>query len=188
MRKLIYTLAILLCCFVKISNAQINVSLGVNIGSQPAWGPVGYDRADYYYLPDIGTYYSISTHQYVYYQNNRWIRTVSLPPTYSNYDVYSGYKVVINERDPWLRDNVYRTRYSKYKGKRDQLIIRDSRDEKYRDHWDNGKHKGQYKQQDKAFKQQDKEMKKDYKRQDKEMKRDMKDRKQRDKDKGHDDH
>jgi len=187
MRKLIYMSVILLFCFfTKAVNAQINVSLGVNIGSQPSWGPIGYDHADYYYLPDINTYYSVPTHQYVYYQNNRWIRTVNLPATYRNYDLYRGYKVVINERDPWLRDNIYRTRYANYKGRHDQLIIRDSRDEKYRNHWDNGKHKGWYKQKDKEYKQQDKRMKKEYKEQDKEMKKEMKDRKHEDKGHGHD--
>ncbi|NHA02885.1 hypothetical protein G7092_03725 [Mucilaginibacter sp. HC2] len=152
MKKVIFAAALLINCFVfKIANAQISVNLGINIGSQPEWGPVGYDHAEYYYMPDIDAYYSVPTHQYIYYQNNAWIRTVSLPVRYRNYDVYSGYKVVINDRDPWLRNDVYRTRYANYRGRRDQVIIRDSREEKYRDHWDNGKHKGWYKK-DKGWK------------------------------------
>lgn len=179
MKKLIYTSVILLnSLVVSISHAQIHVSVGVNIGSQPAWGPVGYDHADYYYLPDIGAYYSIPTHQYVYYRNNNWVHTVYLPDRYRNYDLYHGYKVVINDRDPWLRDNIYRTRYASYKGKHDQLVIRDSRDEKYRNHWNNGKHKGWYKQEDKGFKQDQKEMKH-------EMKDEMKYMRHGDKDHGH---
>ena len=171
MKKLIYALAILLFSSgVSEINAQIHVNVGVNIGSQPAWGPVGYDHADYYYLPDIDAYYAVPTHQYIYYRNNNWIHTVYLPDRYRNYDLYHGYKVVINERDPWLRDDVYRTRFAGYRGKHDQLIIRDSRDEKYRDHWDNGKHKGWYKQEDKGFKQEDKQMKHEMKDEMKEMK------------------
>jgi hypothetical protein len=131
------------------SQAQIRVNVGINIGSQPDWGPVGYDHADYYYMPDINTYYSVTNHQYISYQNNAWIRTTALPPVYRNYDLYHGYKVVVNDRDPWLRNDVYRTRYATYKGRRDQVVIRDSQDEKYRNHWDNGKHKGWDKQEDK---------------------------------------
>ncbi len=160
MKKLIFATIILLSCLIfKAADAQVRVSIGVNINSQPEWGPVGYDHADYYYLPDIGTYYSIPTHQYIYYSNSRWVRTVYLPERYRNYDLYNGYKVVINERDPWLRDDIYRGRYAGYKGNRNQVIIRDSRDERYRDHWDNGKHKGWYKHEDKYFKQEQKEMK-----------------------------
>jgi hypothetical protein len=147
MKKLIFTAAILLGCLsFKAVEAQISVSLGVNIGSQPEWGPVGYDHADYYYMPDIDVYYSVPTHQYIYYQSNSWTRTTVLPARYGNYDLYHGYKVVINERNPWLRNDVYRTRYAAYRGRRDQVVIRDSRDEKYRNHWDNGKHKGWDKQ------------------------------------------
>ena len=69
-----------------------------------------------------------------YYQNNNWVRTTYLPARYSNYDLYNGYKVVLNERDPWLRNNVYRVRYAKYKGRHDQVVIRDSHDAKYQKH------------------------------------------------------
>ena len=36
-------------------HAQISVSL--NIGTPPSWGPVGYEEADYYYLPDVEAYF-----------------------------------------------------------------------------------------------------------------------------------
>jgi hypothetical protein len=147
MKKIIFAVMALLSFFsFKAADAQVSVSLGINIGSQPAWGPVGYDYARYYYMPDIDVYYSVPTHQYVYYQNNAWIKASVLPGRYGNFDPYQSYKVVINEKDPWLKNNVYRTKYATYKGRHDQVIIRDSRDEKYRDHWDNGKHKGWDKQ------------------------------------------
>jgi hypothetical protein len=54
MKKIIITTAIFISLLsVKAANAQ--VSLNINIGSQPEWGPVGYDHADYYYMPDIDT-------------------------------------------------------------------------------------------------------------------------------------
>ena len=59
--------------------ATAQVSVGINIGSQPTWGPVGYDYVDYYYLPDIETYYYVPKHQFVYLSNGKWIFATSLP-------------------------------------------------------------------------------------------------------------
>jgi len=134
MKKIILTAAILLSCLsVKIASAQI--SLSINIGSQPDWGPVGYDHADYYYLPDIDSYYDVNAHQYVYLNNNVWVHGASLPPRYGNYDVYHSYKVVVNQRNPWVHNDVIRKKYVTYKGRRDQTIIRDSKEVKYSNHW-----------------------------------------------------
>ena len=134
MKKIILTAAIFVSLLtVKQANAQI--SLNINIGSQPEWGPVGYDRADYYYMPDIDAYYDVPAHQYVYLENNTWTRRAFLPARFNNYNVYNGYKVVINDRTPWTRNDVYRAKYAGYRGKTGQTIIRDSRDVKYQNHW-----------------------------------------------------
>ena len=141
MKKLFISAAILLGCMAyKPADAQ--VSLSINIGSQPDWGPVGYDHADYYYMPDIDTYYDVPNHQYVYLENNAWVRRGSLPSRYSSYNVYNGYKVVVNEPRPWTRDAVYRTKYANYKGRTGQTIIRDSREVKYRNHWNSNRPQG----------------------------------------------
>lgn len=147
MKKIIFTAAILIACLSsKLADAQLHVSLGVgvNIGSQPDWGPVGYDHVDYYYMPDVDAYYDINAHRYIYLNNNVWVHRTYLPARYRNYDVYHGYKVVVNEPRPWVHHATYRTRYAAYKGRRDQVIIRDSHDKKYSNHWrgDNGRHHG----------------------------------------------
>lgn len=134
MKKIILTTAIFLSA-VSFQAAKAQVSFSINIGSQPEWGPVGYDHADYYYMPDIDTYYDIPAHQYVYYENNNWVHRPSLPARYNNYNVYNGYKVVVNDRNPWTRNDVYRAKYSGYRGRAGQTIIRDSRDAKYANHW-----------------------------------------------------
>lgn len=134
MKKIILTTAIFLSAL-SFQAAKAQISFNINIGSQPEWGPVGYDHADYYYMPDIDAYYDVPAHQYVYYDNNAWIRRSSLPARYNNYNVYNGYKVVINERTPWVRNNVIRAKYAGYRGHAGQTIIRDSRDAKYRNHW-----------------------------------------------------
>jgi hypothetical protein len=153
MKKFIFTAAILISCLsFKLAEAQVHVSLGVNIGVQPEWGPVGYDHVDYYYIPDVDAYYDVPAHQYVYYHNNAWIHAAYLPGPYRDYDMYHGYKVVVNQPNPWFHNSDIRARYAGYRGRRDQVIIRDSHDERYRNHWhgDNGRHNGWDKHGDKG--------------------------------------
>ena len=70
------------------TTAQLTAGLNFNIGNQPAWGPTGYDHVDYYYLPDIETYYNVPEHRYYYYEGGRWIGRSQLPPRFHDYDVY----------------------------------------------------------------------------------------------------
>ena len=113
-------------------HATAQVSVNINIGSQPTWGPVGYDYVDYYYLPDIETYYYVPRHQFVYLSNGKWIFATSLPSRYRSYNLYSGYKVVINGPRPYLNYATHKVTYAKYKGNNGrQVIIRNSNDPKY---------------------------------------------------------
>lgn len=108
--------------------ASAQVSINVNIGSQPAWGPSGYNHVDYYYLPDIESYYDVATNQYIYQDGGRWIFARTLPPRYRGYDLYSGYKVVVNRPKPYLnfsRDRVNYSKYKNWKGSR-QVALRES--------------------------------------------------------------
>lgn len=112
------------------ANAQVKFSVHVNLGQQPVWGPVGYDYAEYYYLPDIDSYYDINRQQFIYYSGSRWVFVNRLPSRYGNYDLYNSYKVVVNEPRPYLHADVYRNKYRQAPHER-QVIIRDSREEKY---------------------------------------------------------
>jgi hypothetical protein len=107
----------------KPASAQVHVS--VNIGVQPQWGPSGYDYAENYYLPDVEAYYSVSRRQFVYFDRGNWVFSSSLPGRYGNYDLYSGYKVVLNERNPWSHFNNHRVQYAPYRFRHDQVVIRD---------------------------------------------------------------
>ena len=101
------------------SFAQVNVN--VNIGTAPAWGPSGYSNVKYYYLPDIETYYDIHTNRYIYMHNGVWIRRTYLPTRYRNYDLYRGYKVVLNDyhgNKPYGHFHNHKKKYYKgYHGK-----------------------------------------------------------------------
>jgi len=113
------------------ASAQLRISIRANIGSQPVWGPSGYDRAEYYYLPEIDVFYNVSRRQYVYEQRGRWVFSASLPRQYRNYDLYSGYKVVVNDNRPYRNAGMYRTKYATYKNNHNQESIRNSKDSRY---------------------------------------------------------
>lgn len=122
---------------------QAQVSVNVNIGTPPAWGPAGYSNIDYYYLPDVEAYYDIQTAQFIYYGNGKWIRNRYLPGAYRNYDLYNGYKVVLNDyhgRSPYTYFKQHKVKYYKgYKGKPQKTI--GYRNDKHNDHHYKNDHK-----------------------------------------------
>jgi hypothetical protein len=132
MKKTILIAALLMSGFAfQTVSAQIRVGINVNIAAQPVWGPVGYDHVEYYYLPDIDAFYYVPRQQYIYMERGRWVFSTYLPSRYNNYNIYNGYKVVINEPTPYRNAGVYRSQYSGYKGRHDQQIIRNSHDSRY---------------------------------------------------------
>ena len=132
MKKVIICAALFLSATLfKDASAQLRVNVNFNIGSQPVWGPVGYDYAEYYYLPDIEAYYYVPARQFVYLSGSRWVFSTSLPPRYRNYDLYSGYKVVVNKPRAYRYFNDDRVRYSRYRCNHSQSIIRNSDDSRY---------------------------------------------------------
>lgn len=143
MKKMIFLSMMFFTGIMTYNETKAQVSVNINIGSQPVWGPVGYDHVDYYYMPDIDAYYYVPARQYIYTERGRWIYATALPSRFGNYDIYRGYKVVVNEPKPYLHADVYRSKYGKYKGwYGKQTIIRDSHDKKYyevKNHPMNGK-------------------------------------------------
>src|SRR5687768_13827220 len=130
MKKLVLTLALLGGGLAfRPANAQV---VQVNLVSQPVWGPVGFDYVEYYYLPDIETYYYVPRRQFVYLNNGQWVFATGLPARYRGYNLYSGYKVVINEPRPYRLFSTHKVKFVKYKGYNGrQVIIKNSNDPKY---------------------------------------------------------
>ena len=98
------------------SNAQIAVS--ININSHPN-KEREYDRHNdyedvgYYYYPEIEAYFDVRSSIYIYFDHGSWVRSRQLPRYYSNYDVYRGYKVVIdyNGRNPYTHFHTHKKKY-----------------------------------------------------------------------------
>jgi hypothetical protein len=98
-----------------IGLSQAQVSVNVNIGTRPPWGPT-VTTEEYYYLPDIDSYYDIHQSQFIYLNNGLWIRSRSLPRRYGNYDLNTGYVVVLNDyhgHHPYYHFKNHRTKYYK---------------------------------------------------------------------------
>lgn len=109
---------------------QAQVSVNVNIGTPPAWGPVGYSNVKYYYLPDVQAYYDVPSSQFIYIKNGKWFRSRYLPGNYRNYNLYNGYKVVLNDyhgSHPYYYFNTHKVKYYKgYKGNPQKTIGKNS--------------------------------------------------------------
>ncbi len=107
-----------------ITSAQVSVNL--NVGSAPQWGPVGYTEARYYYIPDVESYYDIEKSMFIYYGNGAWVRSSRLPSRYRNYDLYNGYKYVMVDyrgNEPYMYHKEYKVKYAKgYKGESQKTI------------------------------------------------------------------
>lgn len=130
MKKMISAFAVgLVMLFALPASSQLRVGVNINIGDQPRWRSAGYDYVEYYYLPDIQTYYYVPGHQFIYLSNGRWVFSASLPYQYRHYDLYGGYKVVINRPNAYYYFNDHRARYGRSNF-----------------HADNGNHRGCYKQ------------------------------------------
>lgn len=117
MKKLVFASVL----FMSVFFAQAQVSINVNIGTPPSWGPQGYDDSRYYYLPDIDVYYDVNQSVFIYDNGGKWIREKRLPSRYRNYDLYSGYKVVLSDYrgdSPYSYHTKHKASYPKgYHGK-----------------------------------------------------------------------
>ena len=120
---------------------KAQVSINVNIGTPPAWGPVGYDDVAYYFLPDIQIYFDIRKAEYIYFGNGRWIRSRRLPSHCRNYDLYHGYKVPLTDyrgNTPYVYYNTHKVKYYKgYKGKPQKARGHYKEEHRYEERHDN---------------------------------------------------
>lgn len=112
-------------------NAQIHVN--INIGTPPQWGPVGYAETQYYYLPEIEAYYDVPTGVFIYLSGKTWVRRAQLPPQYRNYDLYHGYKVVMNDyhgKTPYIYFKSHKLKYPKGNRYKAQKNFRDEKSDR----------------------------------------------------------
>lgn len=130
--KTIKLLALGIFIFIS-SSMDAQVSVNLNVGSRPAWiGPSSnYSAVDFYYLPEIESYYDTRASLFVYPGKNGWVRSRSLPHQYRGYNLSKCNKVALKGyrgNRPYEHFNNHRKQTNKYK--------------KFDNHHDNGHHKG----------------------------------------------
>ena len=87
----------LFAAFFKNASAQFGRKTDNNVKEQPKWRPAGQSYAEYFYLPDIDTYYYVPRKQFIYQSGGYWTFSSFLPAANKSYNLYSGSKIVINE-------------------------------------------------------------------------------------------
>ena len=112
MKKSLISTVLLLCFWV--SSGQVSVN--VNVGTPPSWAPSTPAGTEYYYLPDVDSYYDIRTTEYIYVNNGQWIRSRSLPVVYRNYVPTRTRTFIVNDyhgRSPYVNYKVHKVKYHK---------------------------------------------------------------------------
>lgn len=120
MKNLKALLSALVLFFASNSQAQVETTKTTTTTTAmiPDWGVAGSNDARYYYIPDIETYYDIKGQNFVYMKDGTWAKTTELPSTYKDYDLYSGYKVVLtDDKEPYAEYDNMKVKFKKgYKG------------------------------------------------------------------------
>jgi hypothetical protein len=93
---------------------QAQVSVNVNVGTPPPWGPEGFPSVNYYYLPDVEAFYDVPSSMFIYNSGGVWVHRAYLPTRYRSYDLYSGYKVVMTDYHGGNPNSYYKEFKTKY--------------------------------------------------------------------------
>jgi hypothetical protein len=138
-------IAVAIVLFFASNSMQSQVSVNVNLGVQPSWGPVGYSAVQYYYIPDVQAYYDVRSTQFIYLNGGTWTRSGHLPYQYRNYDLNRGYKVVLNDYHgtrPYSQYKYHKQKYYKGYGKPQKSIGYRDNNHGHKSHDNRGGDKG----------------------------------------------
>lgn len=115
--KLIATGIIL---FAASTATQAQLSVNVNIGApavvvrSAAWVPQNHVGVDFYYIPEIESYYDVNAGLYVYLDNGNWCRTRYVPVQYRGCDLVHTRRIALSGyrgNRPYAYYNNHNVRY-----------------------------------------------------------------------------
>ncbi len=134
-------LLVIALCFATAANAQITTRKTVKVQA-PIWAQSNNVAANYYYLPEIDTYYDVPAQQFIYLNNsNGWVKSKRLPASQKAYDLKKGKIIYLTDykgRKPYLLHKSHKAKYYGIMQKKDN-----AKDVKVKSN--NGKHLGQKK-------------------------------------------
>lgn len=71
-----------------------------NVSQQPEWGPIGFNYVSAYYLPVYNIYYEVSEKNFLVKEGRKWVKYQALPRKYARIDLYTTYKMVLQDNNP----------------------------------------------------------------------------------------
>jgi hypothetical protein len=82
----------------------------------PQWAPPYIAGVRYFYLPDIETYYDLSSQEFIYLNDGQWSYSQSLPYMYAGFDLNNCFAIAldINTYQPWMHNQYYVSHYPRY--------------------------------------------------------------------------
>lgn len=130
-----------------IASTQAQVSVNVNLGKPPVWAPVKSVETQYYYLPDIDTYYDVPAQRFIYVKKGKWVRAERLPARYNGYNLNNGKVVFLTDYRGNAPYAYHKKHKVKYIGNRYQptkvVYVTNKKNGKYKQHH---KHNHHYKE------------------------------------------
>ena len=108
------TLKLILFALFFVANSQAQVSVNVNLGKAPLWAPVDRVETQYYYLPEIDSYYDVPAQRFIYPSNGKWVRVKKLPKKYQPYNLRGGKVIYLTDyrgNSPYLFHKKHKEKY-----------------------------------------------------------------------------
>ena len=93
-----------------------DIPVGI-VKKAPVWAKAAPVNVNYYYLPDIETYYDVPAQRYIYLKNGSWVRNSALPARYKGYNMYQSNPVYLTDYRGNAPYTLYKVHKVKYKGK-----------------------------------------------------------------------
>lgn len=113
------TIKLVVFALLFIATSQAQVSVNVNLGKAPFWAPADRVASQYYYLPEIDSYYDVPAQRFIYPNNGKWVRVKKLPKQYRNYNLKAGKVIYITDyrgNSPYLFHKNHKEKYYLKKG------------------------------------------------------------------------
>ena len=134
-------LLVIVLSFATAANAQILTRKVVTVQA-PIWAQSKNVAANYYYLPEIDTYYDVPAQQFIYLNNSSiWVKSKRLPASQKAYNLKNGKIIYLTEykgKKPYLHHKSHKAKYYGITQKHDKPKYVKVKS-------DNGKHLGQKK-------------------------------------------
>lgn len=128
-------------------DAQVNVN--VNLGTPPAWAHGNAVATQYYYLPEINSYYDVPSQQFLYLNNGKWVKAKKLPGKYKKYNLNKGKIIYLSDyrgNAPYnynkkhkakyvmVGPNVHPVKYKKHKKNTNDKLFPKKKSNKHKNH------------------------------------------------------